>query len=165
MIENELGCYEFNPTEEFPQESYPRHLFEKDGYYGDACVRCGYEPEQCSQGYWYESLDFIGKEWEPCGEDVAWRAIRDCGFPMPLCEDHKQEAERSPSMVVDEGDRLLRFAPYDPATNNDWYTDAYYHHGYKDDGTWNREADECHCDTPKEPKEKDDPFLSGFLTP
>lgn len=141
MEDDERGCYEFNPTEEFPEEFYPEHLFDQHGY---SCERCDYTPDYCIEGEWGTSMNSIGPEFFECDADASWRVIRACGFPIPLCDNHKQTAERSTSSYVDKGDRMLRFEPYNRNTANDNFSESYYHHGYRDNGKWTWE-DDCHC--------------------
>ena len=140
MIEDERGCYEFNPDKKFPEEYYPEHLWDQYGY---SCQRCDYTPDYCIEGSWETTMNSIGPEFFECSSDTSWRLIRACGYPLPLCDSHKQEAERSPSMFVDKGDRLVRFEPYDRNTANDNYSESYHYHGYNKGEKWDGD---CHCD-------------------
>lgn len=156
----EQGCYEYHPDAEFPEEYYPHHDFDQSS----TCNRCSYSPDWCVFGEWGEHPDVIGPEWFECTEEVAWRAIRACAFPMPMCDSHKRAHEQNPDTLADPGDRFLRFEPYNQHTDNSNYFDSYFNHGYRDDGTWTWDS-ECHCDTPREHEAQADPGDDGFWTP
>lgn len=157
MYHDERGCYEFNPDEAFPEECYPQHLFDAHDY---ACQRCDYTPDYCIEGTWGTSMDSIGPEFFECGADASWRLIRACGYPIPLCDTHKGEAERSLSSYVDKGDQFVRFDPYDRSTANDNYSESYHYHGYKKGDEWDGD---CDCDD--KDGAVDEISWEGFLTP
>jgi hypothetical protein len=148
--EAQFVCWD---SDEDDAQGFTTHDFrEDDGY----CDRCEYQADTCVYSWSYTSMDSIGPEWDECGETAAWRAIRNCRSPLPLCDQHKRDWEKGKLdfELAPKGDVLLRIDPYDPLTGEDRFAeDASWH-------TTNEEGTACRCDPqPKTKWERSDAGL------
>jgi hypothetical protein len=130
-----LVCWD---SDEADAQGFTTHQF---GEFG-SCERCEYTPDTCVYGWYYTSMDSIGPDWDECGQDAAWRAVRRCRNRLPLCDEHKRDYEQGKLdyVLAPEGDVLLGFEPYDPLTGDDNYSESYHWHDAHED------MSECRCD-------------------